>query len=159
MIVSHKIQCYSHIQFAMYFSRVNIATTKGIFIPKGKEVVIMESHVCENRIWGARKGHIAEIVSRIVSYLQSHPASYCGQMETLLELIHQSYTESNSVETPEFEEIIDPLNKILRSLVDTDEEANEYMNVVFELCVAYERQSCIEGMKTGVRLMMEQEED
>lgn len=33
------------------------------------------------------------------------------------------------------------------------------MNVVFELCTAYERQSYIEGMKTGARLMMELAED
>lgn len=70
-------------------------------------------------------------------------------MDTLLELIYQLYTEFNSAETPEFKDIIDPLDKILRSLVDTDEEADEYMNVVFELCAAYERQSYIESMKTG----------
>ena len=28
-------------------------------------------------------------------------------------------------------------DQTLRSLVDTDEEADEYMNVVFELCTAY----------------------
>lgn len=80
-------------------------------------------------------------------------------MDTLLELIYQAYTEFNSAETPEFKAIIDPLDKILHSLVDTDEEADEYMNVVFELSVAYEQQSYIEGMKTGARLMMELEED
>lgn len=50
---------------------------------------------------------------------------------------------------------MDPLDKTLRSLVDTDEEADEYMNIVFELCTAYERQSYIEGMKVGVKLMVE----
>lgn len=43
----------------------------------------------------------------------------------------------------------------LRSLVDMDEEADSYMNIVFELCTAYERQSYIEGMKVGMRLMAE----
>lgn len=55
--------------------------------------------------------------------------------------------------------MIDPLDEQLRSLVDTDEETDEYMNVVFALCVAYEKQSYIEGMKTGARLMMELAED
>lgn len=50
---------------------------------------------------------------------------------------------------------MNPLDRTLRALVDTDEEADEYMNVVFELCTAYERQSYIEGMKVGMRLMVE----
>ena len=119
-----------------------------------------ENHTCNHRIcdchtWGIRKGHTAEVVETIKSYLRSHPADYCDQMGTLLELIYQSYTEFDSVETPEFKAIIDPLDEQLRSLVETDEEADEYMNVVFELCAAYEKQSYIEGMKVGARLMME----
>lgn len=119
----------------------------------------MENHVCKNRTWGVRKGHTAEVVENIKTYLETHSANYFGQIDTLLELVYQAYTEFNSAETPEFEAIIDPLDKILRSLVDTDEEADEYMNVVFELCAAYEKQSYIEGMKTGARLMMELAED
>ena len=67
------------------------------------------------------------------------------------------------METPEFKAVINPLDRTLRTLVATDgkteaevdEEADEYMSIVFELCTAYERQSHIEGMKVGVRLMME----
>lgn len=98
-------------------------------------------------------------VENIKTYLQSHPANYCGQMDTLLELIYQAETEFNSAETPVCKAIIDPLDKTLRSFVDTDEEADEYSNMVFELCAAYERQSYIEGMKTGAGLMMELAED
>lgn len=118
----------------------------------------MGNHVCGNRpcgdrTWGIRKGYDAKVVENTKAYLQSHPANYCGQMDTLLELIYQAYTEFNSVETPEFKAIIDPLDQTLRSLVETDEEADEYMNIVFELCAAYERQSYIEGLKVGARLM------
>lgn len=35
------------------------------------------------------------------------------------------------------------------------EAADEYMNVVYSLCAAYERQSYVEGIKVGARLMME----
>lgn len=106
----------------------------------------------KQRVWGVRSGHSQEIVAQIVSYLQSHPANYCEQMDTLLELIYQSYTEFNSVETPEFKAIVNPLDRTLRSLVETDgkteaevdEEADKYMNIVFELCSIYERQSYIE---------------
>lgn len=120
---------------------------------------VCEKRLCENRTSGVRKGHTAEVVENIKAYLQSHPANYYDDIDTLLELIYQAYTEFDSAETPEFKAIIDLLDKILRSLVDTDEEADEYMNVVFELCAAYERQSYIEGMKTGARLMMELAED
>lgn len=67
-------------------------------------------------------------------------------MDTLLELLYYAYTE--------FKSVINPLDQTLRSFVDMDEEADSYMNVVFELCTAYERQSYIEGMKVGLRLMV-----
>lgn len=70
-------------------------------------------------------------------------------------MIYHAYTELNSVETPEFKVIVNPLDQTLRALVDIDEENDEYMSIVFELCTAYECQSYIEGMKVGVRLMME----
>lgn len=105
-------------------------------------MVILEDHVCEKHTWGVRKGHTAEVVENIKAYLQSHPAIYYGQMDTLLELIYQAYTEFNSVETTEFKAIINPLDENLRSLVDTDEEADEYMNIVFE-CVQLTRDKVI----------------
>ena len=54
---------------------------------------------------------------------------------------------------------MDPLDETLRSLVETDEEADEYMNIVFGLCTTYERQGYIEAIKVGARLMMELMED
>lgn len=47
---------------------------------------------------------------KIASYLQFHPVNYCDQMDTLLNLIYQSYTEFNSVETPEFKAVVNPLD-------------------------------------------------
>lgn len=107
------------------------------------------------RIWGTRSGHTAEIVESVVRYLKEHPANYQGQVDTLLELIYQIFTEYNSVETPEFRKQVDPLDETLRSLAETDEAADEYMNVVYSLCTIYERQGYIEGIKVGARLMME----
>lgn len=71
------------------------------------------------------------------------------------EVLYQSYTEFNSVETPEFKATVNPLDQTLRSLVDTDEEADSYMNIVFELCTAYDHQSYIAGVKVGARLTAE----
>lgn len=129
--------------------------------------------------WGTRSGHAGEIVEKVVQdvikdviqdvvqnvvqntvqgitqYLKEHPANYQGQVDTLLELLYQAFTEYNSVETPEFKEQTDPLKEKLRALVETDEEADEYMDIVFSLCAAYERQGYIEGIKVGARLMLE----
>lgn len=67
-----------------------------------------------------------------------HLANFENQMDILPELFYHIYTKFNSVETPEFKVIVNPLDQTLRSLVDTDEEADEYMNIVFKLCTAYE---------------------
>ena len=127
---------------------------------RGEVVTTMEK---QTHTFGPRLGHTTEIVNQIKSYLEDHPANYYGQMDSLLELIYHSYTEFNSVESPEFKAIVNPLDEKLRSLVETDgkteaevdEEADKYMNIVFALCSAYERQSYIEGMKVGARLVME----
>ena len=71
-------------------------------------------------------------------------------------MLYYAFTEYNTVESPEFKEEIAPLQEKLRGLADTDEESDEYMDIVFSLCAAYERQGYIEGIKVGVRLMMEQ---
>ena len=77
------------------------------------------------RIWGTRSGHAAEIVENMVQYLKEHPVNYQGQVDTLLELLYQAFTEYDTAESPEFKEIIDPLDQKLRNLVRTDEEADE----------------------------------
>ena len=91
----------------------------------------------------------------LAQYLKEHPANYQGQVDTLLELLYEAFTEYNSIETPAFKEVIYPLKEKLRALVETDEEADEYMDIVFSLCAAYERQGYIEGIKVGARLMIE----
>ena len=50
---------------------------------------------------------------------------YLLTVDTLLELIYQRFTEYNSAETPEFRKQVDLLDETLRSLVETDEEADE----------------------------------
>lgn len=73
----------------------------------------------------------------------------------MLELLYFTFAEYNSVETPEFKEQTDPLKEKLRALVDTEQEADDYMDIVFSLCAAYERQGYLEGIKVGARVMME----
>lgn len=113
-----------------------------------------EVRTYNNHTWGVLSGH-SRIVEQIILYLQEYPANFGKGVPTLLEMIYHTYTELNSAETSEFKAIVNPLDRMLRALVDTDEEVDEYMSIVFELCTAYECQSYIEGMKVGVRLMME----
>lgn len=126
----------------------------------GEHLAHTENREC---IWEERNVHTGEIVENIVQniiqYLKEHPANYQGQVDTLLELLYQAFTEYNSVETPEFKKVIHPLREKLRSLVDTEQEADDYMDIVFSLCATYERQGYMEGIKVGARLMMELVED
>lgn len=125
----------------------------------------------DRRVWGIRDADAAGIVEKVKgqmpenftdcpsdqirNYLRDNPSDYCGNVESLLELLYQAFTEYDTAETPEFKEIIDPLDQKLRNLARTDEEADEYMGIVYSLCAAYEKQGYVEGMKVGARLMME----
>ena len=57
----------------------------------------------------------------------------------MLELLYFTFAEYNSVETPEFKEQTGPLKEKLIALVDTEQDADDYMDIVFSLCAAYER--------------------
>lgn len=70
------------------------------------------------RIWGTRSGHASEIVEKVVQYLKEHPANYQRQVDTLLELLYQAFTEYNSAEMPGFRKQVDSLDETLRSLVE-----------------------------------------
>ena len=79
--------------------------------------------------------------------------------DSFLGLLYYAFAEYNTVETPEFKEQTDPLKEKLRALADTEQEADEYMDIVFTLCAAHERQGYMEGIKVGARLVMELMED
>ena len=82
------------------------------------------------RVWGIRTGRAAEILNKLKQHMQEHPDNFYGDVDTLLELIYFQYTEYNPVETPEFKAVINPLEKILRSLVETDEFMSEPVTVI-----------------------------
>ena len=119
---------------------------------KCKENLVQKEQ--EKHTWGTRKFDTSAIVENIVTYLKDNPPNYQGQANGMLELLYFTFAEYNFVETPEFKEQTDPLKEKLRALVDTD-----YMDIVFSLCAAYERQGYLEGIKVGARLMMELMED
>ena len=116
-----------------------------------------ESH--ETHIWGTRRASASWILEKVKGYLLDHPVSFGTDADSFLELLYYAFTEYNTVESTEFKEEIDPLKEKLRGLVKTDEETDDYMDIVFSLCAAYKRQGYMEGIKVGGRLMMELMED
>lgn len=124
---------------------------------KCKKDMVQKEH--GKHAWGTRKFDTSAIAENIVTYLKDNPPNYQGQANGMLELLYFTFAEYNSVETPEFKEQTDPLKEKLRALVDTEQEADDYMDIVFSLCAAYERQGYLEGIKVGARLMMELMED
>lgn len=124
---------------------------------KCKENLVQKEQ--EKHTWGTRKFDTPAIVENIVTYLKDNPPNYQGQANCMLELLYFTFAEYNSVETSEFKVQTDPLMEKLRALVDTEQEADDYMDIVFSLCAAYERQGYLEGIKVGARLMMELMED
>lgn len=66
----------------------------------------MEEHT--SRTFGLGSGHTAEIVNQVKTYLETHPANYYDQMDSLLELIYHASTGFNSVEAPEFKAAVNP---------------------------------------------------
>ena len=114
---------------------------------KCKENLVQKEQ--EKHTWGRRKIDTSAIVETIVTYLKDNPPNYQGQANCMLELLYFTFAEYNSVETPEFKEQTDPLKEKLRALVDTEQEADDYMDIVFSLCAAYERQGYLEGIKVA----------
>ena len=104
---------------------------------KCKENLVRKEH--GKHTWGTRKFDTSAIVENIVTYLKDNPPSYQGQANGMLELLYFTFAEYNSVETPEFKEQTDHLKEKLIALVDTEQDADDYMDIVFSLCAAYER--------------------
>ena len=113
----------------------------------------------EKHTWGTRQASASGILEKVKKYLETRPVSFGTDADSFLELLYYAFTEYNTVESPEFKNQTDPLKEKLRGLADTDEESDEYMDIVFSLCAAYERQGYMEGIKVGARLMMELMED
>lgn len=113
------------------------------------------TQIHETYIWGTRNASTSGILEKVKEYLLDYPVSFGTDADSFLELLYYAFTEYNTVESAEFKEEIEPLKENLRGLADTDEESDEYMDIVFSLCTAYERQGYMEGIKVGARLMME----
>lgn len=108
-----------------------------------------------HQLLGPRIGNTKSIVSSIKDYLLHHPASYCGDVDTLLEMIYFHYTEYNPVENDQLRECFEGLITRIHNLHVPEDEENQYIDLISAVCSEYERVAYMEGIKVGMRLVME----
>lgn len=119
-----------------------------------------------------KEGSIIENLNEIIrEYLKSTPPEYYPPVENLLDLIYEHYTENNSV-APKTTEVgrdakrkEKELETWLRSIAGMDVLVEDYggdiplwekiMDRQGSVCCAWEKTAFEEGMKVGMRLMME----
>lgn len=100
-------------------------------------------------------GHTAEIVTAVKDYLLQNPANFQGQVSSILELLYFHYTEYNPVENDRVRACFLGLTDKLHELARDEEEENQMINLAGDACAEYERVAYMEGIKVGMRLMME----
>lgn len=119
-----------------------------------------------------KEGSIIENMKEVIrEYLKSAPPEYYPPVENLLDLIYEHYTENNSVAPKTTEAGRDAKRKEkeletwLRSIAGMDVLVEDYggdiplwekiMDRQGSVCCAWEKTAFEEGMKVGMRLMME----
>ena len=114
---------------------------------------------------------IKELIQEMAQYLKDTQPHYYPPVENLLDLVYEHYTENNSI-APEntvagkaAKEKEKELETWLRGLPRMDEMVEDYgidiplwekiMDQQGSVCCAWEKTAFEEGMKVGIRLMME----
>ena len=114
---------------------------------------------------------IKELIQEMEQYLKDTQPHYYPPVENLLDLVYEHYTENNSI-APEntvagkaAKEKEKELETWLRGLPRMDEMVEDYgidiplwgkiMDQQGSVCCAWEKTAFEEGMKVGIRLMME----
>lgn len=115
--------------------------------------------------------HMTQIITRLQDYLKEHPATYYEPVESLLDLIYNFYTETNPTAPKETaagraaKQMDKDLAEWLKGIEGMDRMVIDYginiplwediMNHVGSVNYGWERTAFEEGMKVGIRLMME----
>lgn len=95
-----------------------------------------------------------EILQAFRTYLASHPAIYFNGMDSIAEFLYIQFTETNPVESKEVKEpyiaFMDELVKLTG--LEGAERLQSMVNMAFS---EYEKTAYMEGIKLGVRIVME----
>jgi hypothetical protein len=115
-----------------------------------------KNDICgKNQSYSVHTGHTGEIVSAVKDYLLRNPVSYSGDVDSLLEMIYFRYTEYNPVENERVKSCFLGFLEKLHNLLRDEEEENQMIDLVGNACAEYERTAYMEGVKVGIRLMIE----
>ena len=113
---------------------------------------------------GLRSGASGEVMKKWRSYLAEHPVDYHGDVDSLLELLYHFFTEYEPVENEELRRQFAELeHQLMSSLGETGDAGREtvesLMTIVSSVCAECWRAAFVEGVKGGVRLILELRED
>lgn len=110
-------------------------------------------------------------MSKLKEYLKTHPAAYYEPVDSILDLLYNFYVETNPAAPKETaagryaKQMEDELEVWLKEIEGMDRIVEDYgvhvplwesiMDHVGSVNCAWERTAFEEGMKAGIRLMME----
>lgn len=93
-------------------------------------------------------------LSQVFDYLDTHPIKqHSGDFTSLLDLLHNAYVESNSIDTVIIKEKFRQMDSILRKL--SIKENDQIFSLACELCLEYEHSAFAHGISVGMHLMTE----
>lgn len=93
-------------------------------------------------------------ISVLKSYLSPHQPNYGrSDIHSLLEMLWDSYTMYNPIDNPQIRSRIEALRPVLDAL--SWEQENDLFDMVSGLCYECERTAFLEGLRTGMRLIVE----
>lgn len=114
---------------------------------------------------------IEKLMTKLKEYLKTHPAAYYEPVDSILDLLYNFYTETNPAAPKETaagraaKQMHDELAEWLKVIEGMDRMVEDYglhiqlwediMDHVGSVNCAWERTAFEEGVKTGIRLMME----
>ena len=113
---------------------------------------------------GLRSGASGNVLEHWRNYLAEHPVDYHGDVDSLLELLYHFFTEYEPVENEELRRQFAELeHQLMSSLAETGnfcrETVESLITIVSSVCAECERAAFMEGVKVGVRLILELTED
>lgn len=97
--------------------------------------------------------HMNPYLSRLAEHITASPPS--GDVQTMLDLIYQFYTEYHPIEGGRICSLFDNLESHFLHLSPREREI--LFDLVCELCCEHERLAFLEGLGVGARLVMELE--
>ena len=93
-------------------------------------------------------------INQVLDYLDFHPVCQkADNMETLMELLHDVYTQYNSIDSEEIRDLFQKMRETLGAL--SAEDLDTLFFLVCQLCIKHEQLAFSHGVRVGMQLMSE----